>query len=263
MEIQIIEQNKKQNRTVFLVKGTTPAFANLLRKTIIDDVPTMAIEDVEFRKNNSVFYDEILSHRLGLIPFVTDLDAYVLPEDCKCNGEGCSKCQLQISLKGKGPGYVYASELKAKDPKIVPVNPKTPIVKLVKGQTLEVEAVAVLGKGREHMKWSPALTFYKYLPVIEIKKGIANPKEVADVCSADVFEVKGNDLKIKEGNLLKCHLCGACADLAPDHIKLNESSEDFVFTIESWGQLPVKDIVKTAVDIVQKKTDDLVKFIGK
>lgn len=260
MELKLVEQDKKQNRFVFLLKGSTPAFANLLRKTIVDEVPTMAIEDVEMRKNSSVFYDEFVAHRLGLIPLKTDLDAYVRPEDCKCEGEGCSRCELLLSLKAKGPGYVYASDLKSKDPKVVPVFPKMPIVKLIKGQTLEFEATAVLGTGMTHMKWSPALVFYKYLPVIEIKKGVKDPKAIADSCSVDVFEVKGNEVKVKESNLLKCHLCGACADIDPDHIKLNESDKDFVFTIESWGQLPVKDIIKSVVDTIQKKTDELVKL---
>lgn len=262
MELKLVEQNKKQNRCIFLLKGSSPAFANLLRKTIIDEVPTMAIEDVEIRKNSSVFYDEIVAHRLGLVVFKTDLTAYELPEECKCNGEGCSRCRLEVSLKAKGPGYAYASDIKSKDPKVVPVFPKTPIVKLIKGQTLELEATAVLGNGKTHMKWSPGLAFYKYLPVVEVKKGVKDAKAVAGVCPADIFDAKG-DLKVKDENLLKCNLCGACAELEPEHIKLNESGKDFVFTIESWGQLDAKEIVKSAVDIIQAKTDELVKLVGK
>lgn len=261
MEVELISQEKKQNRATFLIKGTTPAFANILRKTIVDEVPTMAIEDVEMRKNSSVLYDEIIAHRLGLIPIITDLDAYNLPEDCTCKGEGCSKCQLQFSLKAKGPGYVYASELKSKDPKIVPVEPKLPIVKLIKGHTLELEATAVLGRGKEHAKWCPGLAFYKYKPVIDIKKGSPDPKAVADSCPVDVFSVKNKELTINKDNLLKCHLCGACTDADPQHVKLNESSSDFVFIVESWGQLPVKDIVTKAIEIIQSKCDDVVKLV--
>jgi DNA-directed RNA polymerase subunit D len=263
MEVELLEQNKKQNRTVFLVKGATPAFANMLRKTIADEVPTMAIEDVELRKNSSVLYDEIISHRLGLLPLVTDLKAYNLPAECTCKGEGCSKCELKLSLKAKGPGYAYASDLKSKDPKVIPVHPKTPIVKLIKGQILELEATAVLGKGAEHAKWCPALAYYKYKPVIEIKKGIKDPKAVADACPVDVYSVKNKELTINKDNLMKCHLCCACTDIDPQHIKLNESSSDFVFTVESWGQLPAKEIVSTAVEIMQKKCDEVVKLIGK
>ncbi|MBW2967750.1 DNA-directed RNA polymerase subunit D [Candidatus Woesearchaeota archaeon] len=261
MEVELVENNKKQNRVTFLVKGASPAFVNMLRKSIIDEVPTMAIEDVEFRKNSSVLYDEIIAHRLGLIPLVTDLDAYVNPAECKCDGEGCSKCQLMLSLKAKGPGYVYASDLKSKDPKVVPVHPKTPLVKLIKGQTLELEATAMLGIGKEHSKWAPGMAYYKYKPVIEVKKGVADAKAVADSCPVNVYSAKNKELTINKDNLLKCHLCGACVDADPQHIKLNESDKDFVFVVESWGQLPVKEMVSQAVALMQKKTDEVVKLV--
>ncbi len=263
MDVELLSQDKKQNKMVCLIKGTTPAFANMLRKTIIDEVTTMAIEDVEIRKNSSVLYDEMVAHRMGLVPLTTDLTAYNLPEDCTCKGEGCSKCQLQLTLKAKGPGFVYASEMKSKDPKVVPVHDKTPIVKLIKGQNIEIEATAVLGKGKEHMKWAPGLIFYKYKPVIDIKKGVTDAKAVADSCPVDVFSVKGKDLEINKDNLLKCHLCGACADVDPDHIKLNESDTDFIFTIESWGQLTPKDIISNAIEVMKKKCDDVVSLVSK
>ncbi|MFH1063964.1 MAG: DNA-directed RNA polymerase subunit D [Candidatus Woesearchaeota archaeon] len=261
MDVEFISQDKKHDRMTFLVKGTTPAFVSMLRKTIIEEVPTMAIEDVEIRKNSSVFYDEMVAHRLGLVAMTTDLKSYVLPEECTCNGEGCSKCQLNFTLKAKGPGFIYASEIKSKDPKVIPANPKTPVVKLIKGQTLELEATGVLGKGKEHAKWSPALAFYKYKPVIDIKKGVKDPKAVADSCPVDVFSVKNKELTFTEDSLLRCHLCGSCTDVDPEHIKLNESDTDFVFTVESWGQLDPKEIVSEAVSIIQKKCDELTKLI--
>ncbi len=63
-----------------------------------EEVPTMAIEDVEFRKNNSILYDEIIAHRLGLVPLKTDLKSYNLPEKCKCKGEGCARFQLTVPI---------------------------------------------------------------------------------------------------------------------------------------------------------------------
>lgn len=262
MDIEILDQKKQGNKMTFLLKGSTPAFVNMLRKTIIEEVPTMAIEEVEFSKNSSALYDEIIAHRLGLIPFTTDLDSYVLPEECSCKGEGCSKCRLQLSLKAKGPGYAYSLDIKSKDPKVVSVYPKTPIVKLIKGQTLEFEATATLGRGKEHAKWCPALCFYRYMPVLEIKKGMKDPKAVSDACPVGIFSVKNNELVLNKEKVLSCHLCCACTDVDPEHVKLNESDADFVVTIESWGQLKSKDIVSKAVEIMVKKCDDFVKLVG-
>ena len=65
-----------------------------------------------------------------------------------------------ITCKSKKAGYVYSGEMTCNDHSIVPVYDKMPITKLVKGQNLELEATAVLGKGKMHAKWSPAHVYY-------------------------------------------------------------------------------------------------------
>ena len=167
-EIQMLKKDKKTGRVSFLLKNTNAAFVNSLRRTIIGVVPTMAIEEIEFRKNNGVLYDEIVAHRLGLVPMKTDLKSYNLPAKCKCEGKGCARCTLKMILKAKGPGTVYASDIKSKDPKVKPVYPKTPIAKLLKGQEMELEATAILGEGRDHVKFSPGLVWFNKEPKITV-----------------------------------------------------------------------------------------------
>lgn len=251
MNIQPLE--KSENKVSFILAGTTFPFANALRRIMVEEVPTMAIEEVEFRSNTSILYDEIVAHRLGLLPLKTDIKSYYLPEKCKCKGAGCARCQLKMTLKSK-ENIVHASEIKSKDPKIKPVYPNTPIVKLLKGQKIELEAIASLGKGKDHAKFSPGLIFYKYKPDIEVGK-VKNPDAIVQICPVNVFEKKGDRLVVNKNNLMKCHLCQACTDLDPN-IKLIESDEDFVFNIEAWGQLSCKEIVITAADIFQEKLDE-------
>jgi DNA-directed RNA polymerase subunit D len=99
-----------------------------------------------------ILYDEMIAHRLGLVPLTTDLKSYNLPQKCTCKGAGCAKCQLKVSLKAKSAGLVLSSEIKTKDPEVKPVFDDIPVVKLLKGQDLELTATAVLGKGKEHAK---------------------------------------------------------------------------------------------------------------
>jgi len=259
MEIRLLDYNKKENKCSFIIKNTNAAFANVLRRNIINKVPVMAIEDVEFRKNSSILYDEIIAHRLGLIPLTTDLKGYEMPSECSCKGKFCAKCRVKLVLKAKGPCTVYASELKSRDPKIKPVYPKMPIVKLLKGQTLELEAMAVLGEGKEHIKWSPGLAYYKYKPNIEIGK-YKDSLIIAKVCPVNVFDVKNNKLTINKENYLKCHLCRACQEIDPG-IKLSESDSEIVFYIESFGQLSCKDILTKSIDIFDKQLNELHKKI--
>ena len=265
MEVSHLSKDKKTGRQSFLIKGSSPMFVNVLRRIMMTEVPVMAIEDVEFRKNSSILYDEILAHRLGMIPLKTDLKTYNLMQECKCNGEGCAKCTLKLTLKvtAKSDQLVTAEEIQSKDPKVVPVYMDMPIVKLLKGQQLEFEATARLGKGKEHMKWSACHVYYKYKPVVEIIKQPENAEEFAKNCPQGVFEAKKGKLSVDKEKLLDCHLCGACIDLEPGVIKLNESDTDFVFYIEPWGQLTVKQIVSEAFDIFEKKLDDFADNVSK
>jgi DNA-directed RNA polymerase subunit D len=257
--IMKIELLKKEDRMVsFLVEDSTDYFINTIRRIAMAEVPVLAIEDVEFRKNSSVLYDEMIALRLGLLPLTTDLKSYTLPSECGCKGEGCAKCQVKLTLKipkEKGEGMVCASDMKSKDPEVKPVYPKMPIVKLIKEQQLELEATAMLGKGKKHVKWSPGLIYYRAVPEVELTgKGTEN-KELVALCPKHIFELKGNKVAVEKDNLMDCDMCLACADQFPDAVKVTGKTNDFIFTIESWGQLSPKEILIRASEIFDEKLD--------
>lgn len=52
--------------------GYDVSFANAIRRILLAEVPTMAIEKVELYNNTTVMHDEFLGHRLGLIPIKVD-----------------------------------------------------------------------------------------------------------------------------------------------------------------------------------------------
>lgn len=254
MNIKLLD--KSENKISFLIDGIEPYAANALRRTIIEEVPVLAIDEVEFKDNGSVLYDEIIAHRLGLIPFKTDLKTYELPDKCSCKGEGCAKCQLKMNLKVRSAGTVYASEIKTKDAKIKPAYPNMPIVKLLKGQKLEFEATAVLGKGKNHAKWSPGLVYYKAKANITIKSNPKNPEQVVASCPVGVFGLKDDKVVINKDNETKCHLCLACVEKSENAIEVEASNNELLFTVESWGQLEPKEMVKEAFKIFTKKLDE-------
>lgn len=262
MELNIL--NKDKEKLSFILKDATPSFANALRRLMTEEAMTMAIEDVEFRKNSSILYDEIIAHRLGLIPLTTDLKSYNLPEKCKCQGKGCARCQLKLILKVKGPCTVYTSDLKSKDPAVKPVHPKMPIVKLLKGQSLELEATAALGQGKVHMKWSPGLIYYKLKPTIEIDdKKCDGCGACIEQCPTKTLELKNNKAVVVKDHLLDCHLCEACKDACPKKAVDVKSSNDFIFYIESWGQLDAKKIVQEALKLFKSQLDGFSEDIKK
>ncbi|KYK25292.1 hypothetical protein AYK26_02320 [Euryarchaeota archaeon SM23-78] len=256
------KKDKDKEKLFFELSGVDASYANTLRRLFMSEVPVLAIEDVEFRKNDSGLYDEIIAHRLGLIPFRTDLKSYNLPSECKCKGEGCAHCQLKMTLKAKGPGIVYASDIKTKDQKVKPVFPKMPIVKLLDGQELILEAVAVMGLGKMHSKWSPCLAFYKELVDIHIDKQPANKEEIVEQCPKDIFIVKSDKLELVKDKVEDCTLCDACVSLSKGKIRVVPKNT-FLLTIESWGQLEPKEIVIAAVDGYNKQLDEFNDLLAK
>src|SRR3989338_11109727 len=161
MKIEKLTEERKKNSLSFQIKDSDEAFANTIRRLILEEVPTLAVEDVEIKENSSALYDEMLALRLALIPIKTDLKSYTLKENCKCEGAGCSQCELKITLKAGKKGTVYAEEAQSADPKCVFVYPKMPIVKLLAKQKVDLTMTAVLGKGKDHAKWAAGWAFYK------------------------------------------------------------------------------------------------------
>jgi DNA-directed RNA polymerase subunit D len=256
MNIELFK--KTPEKITFSLKGATTAFANALRRAAMDEVPVMAIEDVEFTKNNSIMYDEMIAHRLGLVPLTTDLKSYNLPEKCTCKGAGCAKCQLKITLKARSAGLVTSSDIKTKDPKVKPVYSDMPIIKLLKGQDLELNAIATLGKGKEHAKWSPCLATYRYVSTINIKKDPENAEEVAQSCPHCIFEVKNSKLSVIKDKAIECDACDACVEASNKAVEITSDPSYLIFTVESWGQLSTKEIMLRAADELNEKAEDFI-----
>ncbi len=262
MEVRLLEYDKENEKLSFILKDTNPVFANTLRRLMINEVPTLAIDEVDFSKNSSILYDEMIAHRLGLTPLTTDLKSYNLPSKCKCEGKGCARCQVKIILKSSKSDMVYASELKSKDPAIKPAYPGMPIVKLFRSQTLELEATAVLGTGKQHPKWSPCHAYYKYKPIVEITGEVKNPEAIIEIDHNNLFELKDKQLVINKDKVLSCDLSIDYSAI-DKNVKLTASDTDFVFYIESFGQLNCKEILTAALDLFDEYLDEFAALVKK
>ncbi|MEM5820948.1 MAG: DNA-directed RNA polymerase subunit D [Candidatus Aenigmatarchaeota archaeon] len=160
MEVKILERNSDEIK--IKVTNIVPSIAAMIRRSIIAEIPTMAIEWVDFYKNDSVLPDEIVAHRLGLIPLSFDKKIHTLPNKCECGGKGCPRCQVKLYLYKKGPGYVYSGDLKTSDESVKPIYDKIPITYLNEDEEIELEAIAQLGLGKEHAKWQAGNCGYSY-----------------------------------------------------------------------------------------------------
>jgi DNA-directed RNA polymerase I and III subunit RPAC1 len=71
-KFEITIQKLDEEEIVFDLIGVDPAIANALRRILIAEVPTMALENIYILNNTSIVQDEVLAHRLGLIPIKAD-----------------------------------------------------------------------------------------------------------------------------------------------------------------------------------------------
>jgi DNA-directed RNA polymerase subunit D len=255
MKLEILELGERKAR--FVLSEVTPAFANALRRAMLADVPKMAIDYVDIYDNTSVIFDEMLAHRMGLIPIKTNLEMYELPDKCDCQGAGCALCQVTFTLSAEGPCMVHSSDLKSSDPETVPSDDNVPIVELKSGQKLVLTAVARLGYGKEHAKFqTTCLPGYKYVPVIEISDKCDACKQCAETCPRGVFAMDKN--KVVVANPYDCSMCGLCVEACDiDAIKLSDDNTAFIYTIETDGAFSAQEIITLAAEALKTKAASL------
>jgi DNA-directed RNA polymerase subunit D len=268
MEIEFASLDDSLAR--FTLSGASPAFANAMRRAMIGEVPTLAIEDVRIYDNTSALFDEMLAHRLGLIPIKTDLATYTTQDKCSCGGAGCPGCTSTYTLSVEGPRTVTSGDLIPQDPKAAPVYDNIPIVKLTKGQKLVIEARAVLNTGREHAKWQPTLVCgYKNYPVITVSDICDGCGNCVDECPREILAIQGKKVGVTDGKLPECSMCRLCerACLASGigdepAIRITHEGDRFIFVVESDGSLTVREIVNRALTYIREQADELEKQLG-
>lgn len=248
--MKLIQKDKE--RVVF-IEEFDESLANAIRRSI-NEIPILAIDEVEIYKNDSALYDEIIAHRLGLVPLKME-KGMNLPEECTCKGKGCSKCTVQLKLVANKPGTVYSGNLKGK---AEVVYEKMPIVLLREDQELELVAFARLGKGIDHAKFSPGIAYYRNLAEIEIKDCNAC-KKCKEACPHGLIKA---EKKAEVEDVWRCDLCEACVEKCKeegsDAIKIKPSKE-IVFFIESWQQIEAKDMLTGAIDALKDNLKQVVK----
>jgi DNA-directed RNA polymerase subunit D len=236
--------NKKNNQLTFTA-NIDESLANAIRR-YVDQIPILAIDEVEISKNDSPLYDETVAHRIGLIPLKMD----------KTINEKSSE---SLTLIAKSDGIIYSGDLKGR---VSPVYDKIPITILKKGQEFEVLATAKVGKGSEHVKFSPGLMFYRDSVKIKVDKDC--PKEVVNSCPKGILKLENGKVVAVDED--KCDMCEACIDFCvkagKKSIELIPSGE-LVITVESFGQISEEEIFKKAIETLKDDLKEVAKKVAK
>ncbi len=264
MKINVLEMTP--TKAEFVISETNPSFANALRRTIVSDVPKMALNNIEFHlgpimdegsqayESISPLFDEIVAHRLSLVPIPTDLEQFNLRAKCACGGEGCPSCTIMYSLNKKGPCTVYSGDLEPLGSEKYRVKDDLiPIVKLADDQALLVYATAELGTGRQHAKWQATVgAGYRYFAKIEIDSAKCDVGcSCAEICPKGVLAKDGRKIVVKHAE--KCNLCNSCVEMCEtEAIKVTGDQSKILFRFETDGSIPAKDVLLKGLRMLEE-----------
>ncbi|MBN1941379.1 MAG: DNA-directed RNA polymerase subunit D [Candidatus Diapherotrites archaeon] len=250
MAVSIKKISEKEPIEKYLIKGASIEIMNAIRRSILEDVPCLAIEEVSIYQNDSVMFDEFLAHRLGMLPIKSDAKGYKKGD------------KLKFVLEKDGPGMVYSKDIKSTDPKVEIVDKKIPIVKLAKDQTIKLEMDAVMHSGKEHAKWQPAVIGYQEVANIIFSKDCDACEECVKACPKNVLEMKAGKVVLTDS--LGCILCGACKDACEKKaVKIDVEPKTFVLSIETQGILDSKECLLGAINSLREKSKEFEKLLKK
>lgn len=216
--IKINKYDKKAQKISF-VTDMSVSLANAIRRSVLE-IPVMAIDEVEIAQNDSALFDEILAHRIALVPIKT---------------KTVSGKEIKYKLKEAGPKTVYSNNIKPS----VETEFKLPIVILDEGQEIQLTAVAKLGIGIEHIKYSPGLVYYKH----NIENDILDYVHVEETGKVNYDEKELKEKRLSSENIEKIRKVGKVDEL--------------IIYIESWGQIEVKNIFTKAIEVLDKNLSEL------
>ncbi|KAG5473957.1 hypothetical protein CUR178_04067 [Leishmania enriettii] len=286
MRVEIIECVKKEHAAgetlTFQLNEVDSSFANALRRVMLAEVPTLAIEFVTIRQNTSVLPDEMIAHRLGLVPLFSEKAKRLsFPQDCGCGGSGCPDCQITGTLKVQCPPSQHSKQvfigdsLHIDDAEVYPVSAEEHgiwLVTLGRSQVLDLQVIIRKNIAKTHAKFMPVATVaMRYAPQIILNPngfqalGKAKAREWVARCPRNVFRFVERTGQVEVQDEDACIFCRECMSQEPPFDKLPEplvfvrqkknkmGHFDFTFTVESTGVLPVLQIVYEAVAVVRKK----------
>ena len=292
VKIEILEET--ENHVSLLLKETDRAFANAMRRTVMSNVPKMAIHRVRFElgtitdsqtgetyESIGALPDEVIAHRLAMVPIPTFHDEFCFLEDDPGNaglpreewGTPASQIIYHCSARGTPEGHlVTAGDLNVlgEDKLQIPeLYRDIPITKLFAGQYLEFYAYAVLGVGSDHTKWSPVSgVSFKSRKIATLEKP-TKAKVLWDldlsIKKSDFKNKKLEDVHMVEKLIEDMHHVGAGTariDDFADAITLEDVPGEYLFSFDTDGSMTPRTAFAMACKSLSSRFGDILEQLS-
>uniref|UniRef100_A0A4W5NHF6 RNA polymerase I and III subunit C n=1 Tax=Hucho hucho TaxID=62062 RepID=A0A4W5NHF6_9TELE len=253
----------------FDMVGIDAAIANAFRRILLAEVPTMAVEKVLIYNNTSIIQDEILAHRLGLIPIKADPRLFEYRNTGDEEGTEIDTIQLQLKIKctrnpratkdSADPRELYLNHMGSNG--WVNTHLRHILLKFVIFLTCSDGLIlSSMFPGQDHAKFSPVATAsYRLLPEITLMETVEGEKaERLKRCfSPGVIEVENHGgkvvAKVVNSRLDTCSREVLRHDDLKNAVKLARVRDHFIFSVESTGILSPDVLVTEAIKVLMTK----------
>ncbi|KAI6200070.1 Dolichyl-phosphate beta-glucosyltransferase [Aphelenchoides besseyi] len=226
--VDIVAESADKMELEFDLVHVEAPIANALRRVLLAEVPTVAIEKIYLYQNTSCIPDEVLCHRIGLIPLNVDPRLFKFPsekfvpivesDEVETEPPGNPKEHVILNFHVKctknkqapadttNPKELFVNHYALSDKfiwepigdqqlwlnNVSTVHKDIVVAKLRPGQEIEARCHCVKGVGKDHAKFSPVATAsYRLLPSIQLKREVKGKSaELLKSCfSPGVIEV--------------------------------------------------------------------------
>lgn len=257
MKVNVLQMEDYYAQIEF--KDVNYSFVNSVRRSLVSMVPCLALHEIDFHMGSlgsyvdeesgdereyesiSAMFNEIVAHRIGMLPIPTDEKTIEAFGDSI--GDDSKQPDIMYSLHKQGPCTVYSGDLEpvSGDDSLVIPETNVPIVKLAEGQAILVYAKAKMGNAQKHTKWQCAVAprFYQ-APTITVSSGKGS-KAIFDILDKKDFKKKGKSHVID--NPVKAHAAlNKLEQLwndkeAKESMEVSTKKDHFIFEFETNGAM--------------------------
>lgn len=253
MEVKLV--SRSPTTLEFDLINAHASIANALRRILIAEVPSVAIHDISISENDTIFPDEYIAHRLGLVPIEADPELL-----------GAAKLHFRLDTRNDTQEIqcLYSEQIawlpaEGQEDWNVRVKPGVLICKMAPGNAIDMEITAESGIGKKHAKWSPvSLCTYKLMPRIVFTKSFSgeDAAELQACFSSGVVDIQDGRAVVVNPRIDAMSREVFRHEKFRDSVKILRESAWFCFTVESIVADPLV-LLKRAVRILSEKCEAL------
>ena len=281
MKVNVLQMEDYYAQIEF--KDVNYSFVNSVRRSLVSMVPCLALHEIDFHMGSlgsyvdeesgdereyesiSAMFNEIVAHRIGMLPIPTDEKTIEAFGDSI--GDESKQPDIMYSLHKQGPCTVYSGDLEpvSGDSSLVIPETNVPIVKLAEGQAILVYAKAKMGNAQKHTKWQCAVAprFYQ-APTITVSSGKGS-KAIFDILDKKDFKKKGKSHVID--NPVKAHAALSKLEQlwndkeAKESMEVTTKKDHFIFEFETNGAMKASLALEQALKALDRHCNEFASAI--